>query len=318
MNKIGLIFNPISQGRFDWCQGPQVLLFQDFIRVYFSTRLREGEYFYSDVSFFDYDLKINRVTNLAKHPILDRSNIGTFDYDGVFPLNVFRDPLSNRIYGFSCGWKRKVSVDIDMSIGLLESPDSGETFLRVGEGPILTSNVREPFLIGDPFVCRLNDEYMMFYIRGENWLEAASGKPERQYLIASAKSKDLITWDRDGKSIIPQRLDFEAQAMPSLLFVDGIYHLIYCFRNVFDFRANSSNSYRIGHAYSKDLKKWFLSDFHIPLGELGEWDSEMQCYPQIFAACGKIYIIYNGNSFGRFGIGLVELDQGELNEYARF
>jgi hypothetical protein len=318
MKKRGLIFQPGLNSNIEWAQGPQVLQFNDFVRVYFSTRIREESFFYSDVAYFDFDLRLNFVTQTSKHKIIQRSELGTFDHDGIFPLNVFRDPESERIFGFTCGWKRKISVDIDMAIGLAESTDDGETFERKGGGPILAANMNEPFLIGDPFVSKVDGQYLMFYIRGDNWLEDKKGAHERQYSITSATSNDLLHWERSGTQIIPRRFDLEAQAMPSMLYLDGVYHLIYCYRNVFDFRENLENSYRIGHAFSKDLRNWTLSDFRVPLGQAGEWDSEMQCYPQIFQVGDSIYIIYNGNSFGRFGVGLVELSREELNSYAQF
>jgi hypothetical protein len=318
MEKKGLIFQPGLDANLEWSQGPQVIEINQFIRVYFSTRSREASFFYSDVAFFDFELESNRIIRVSSHEVIKRGERGAFDYDGIFPLNVFQDTESRRVLGFTCGWKRKVSVDIDMSIGLVESTDGGETFQRIGAGPILAASLSEPFLIGDPFVSRINDQYLMFYIRGDKWLENTEGIYDRQYSITFATSNDLVNWERSGLQIIPRRFESEAQAMPSMLYFDDTYHLIYCYRNIFDFRENPNNSYRIGHAYSKDLRSWTISNFKIPLGLDGEWDSEMQCYPQIFEVGDKIFIIYNGNDFGRYGIGLVELSREELNKYAQF
>jgi hypothetical protein len=44
----------------------------------------------------------------------------------------------------------------------------------------------------------------------------------------------------------------------------------------------------------------------IKLAETG-WDSEMHHYPHIFEVDNKMYMIYNGNEFGKYGIGLAEL-----------
>ena len=35
--------------------------------------------------------------------------------------------------------------------------------------------------------------------------------------------------------------------------------------------------------------------------------SEMQCYPHLFECDQKIYLLYNGNEFGRHGFGLAVL-----------
>lgn len=66
--------------------------------------------------------------------------------------------------------------------------------------------------------------------------------------------------------------------------------------------------YQIGHAWSVDLHNWTRDDESPALmGDEGAWDSDMQCYPHVFACDGKTYLLYNGNAFGRDGFGLAEL-----------
>ena len=38
------------------------------------------------------------------------------------------------------------------------------------------------------------------------------------------------------------------------------------------------------------------------------WDSEMIEYPCVFDAAGTRYMLYNGNGFGKTGIGLARWD----------
>ncbi len=319
MKKQGLILNLPTDIDLNWSQGPQVIVFADFLRVYFSTRRLEGSYYYSDVAYVDYDLEFRQPLNFSSHQIIEKGVLGSFDSDGIFPFHVFKPKRNDeRLVGFICGWKRKVSVDIDMSVGISESYDNGYTFHRIGNGPVMSPNLCEPFLIGDPFVLQEKDQYIMFYIRGRDWLKNKNGGLERRYSISMADSPDLLNWNRNSRLIIPERLRTEAQAMPSVLFLDGVYHLMYCYRDVFDFRDNSLNSYKIGHAFSNDLQNWRLSSFKVPAGNPGEWDSEMQCYPNIFESNGKVFLLYNGNNFGRHGIGLVELTREELASYAQF
>ena len=37
---------------------------------------------------------------------------------------------------------------------------------------------------------------------------------------------------------------------------------------------------------------------------ISDWDSEMMCYPHIFTANEKVFLLYNGNEFGKFGFGV--------------
>jgi len=37
------------------------------------------------------------------------------------------------------------------------------------------------------------------------------------------------------------------------------------------------------------------------------WDSEMICYPHVFEHNGEKHMLYNGNGYGKSGIGLAVL-----------
>ena len=68
-------------------------------------------------------------------------------------------------------------------------------------------------------------------------------------------------------------------------------------------------AYRIGYAESADGVKWERLDAQagITVSESG-WDSEMTAYPWVFSHKSTNYMLYNGNGYGRTGIGLAESD----------
>ena len=76
--------------------------------------------------------------------------------------------------------------------------DNGTTFTRLGNGPILTASLYEPFLVIDGFVRNFIDTFYMFYVFGNKW-SANTPVPERVYKIAYACSEDGIAWAKDGK-----------------------------------------------------------------------------------------------------------------------
>jgi len=86
--------------------------------------------------------------------------------------------------------------------------------------------------------------------------------------------------------------------------------MYFCYREAHGFRQQSSNAYRLGYAYSHDLIDWVRDDAAagIDVSQQG-WDSQMQCYPHTFELQGKIYMLYNGNEFGRRGFGLAVLEE---------
>ena len=314
--KLGHIFDPtqhvLPNGCLQFAQSPQALVFEDRVRVYFSTRAAgtsNGKYL-SHIAFVDFDKNFKRVLRVADRPVIPLGALGSFDEHGIFPMNVLR--RGDLVYGYTCGWSRRVSVSVETSIGLAISRDQGETFQRIGDGPVLTSSLREPYLVGDGFVLETSGAFHMWYIFGTGWKRyAENAPPDRTYKIGHALSSDGINWTKeDGRQIIPDRLgDAESQALPTVIGIDGRHHMFFCYRQSFDFRTNAKRGYRIGHAQSDDLVHWSRNDDNPALeGSPGEWDSDMLCYPHVFDCGGNVYLLYNGNEFGRHGFGLAVLE----------
>jgi hypothetical protein len=310
--KLGKIFDPteylLPNGCVDFAQSPQTLVLGDRVRIYFSTRERDsfGKYL-SHVAFVDFDRDMRQTLGVSDGPVLELGELGCFDEHGIFPINILRD--FDRVLAYTTGWNRKVSVSADSAIGLAVSHDDGRTFQRLGKGPLLSSSLKEPFLIADAFVARYGADYHMWYIYGTKWEHLSSGAADRIYKIAHADSPDGVNWQRDGRQIISDRLNAnECQALPTVFKLNGTYHMYFCYREAHDFRNQSRNAYRIGYAYSTDLVEWERNDVlaGIDVSEHG-WDSQMQCYPHVFAVGDKTYLLYNGNEFGRFGFGLAKL-----------
>jgi hypothetical protein len=78
--------------------------------------------------------------------------------------------------------------------------------------------------------------------------------------------------------------------------------MFFCYREATDFRTNKARGYRLGHAWSDDLQTGNEMIKFALCSAAGEWDSDMQCYPHIFQCDEKIYLAYNGNQFGKFGL----------------
>ena len=316
-NKKGLIFNPTEHKLFNNCtefaQSPQTLVFDDFVRIYFSTRKKDevsGKYL-SFISFVDFDKKFETVLNLSKDNVINLGDLGSFDEHGIFPINILRH--QDKIFAYTCGWSRRKSVSVETSTGLAFSDDNGISFKKIGTGPVLTSSLKEPMLVGDSFVKVYDDTYHMWYIFGQRWLEAKDNEPPaRIYKIAHATSTDGINWNKEeGKQIISDILNAdECQALPTVIKIGNRYHMYFCFRYATDFRKNPERGYRLGYAWSDDLINWKRDDENsgIKFSEAG-WDSEMMCYPHIFDVDDKVYLLYNGNEFGKHGFGIAELEK---------
>jgi hypothetical protein len=313
--KLGKIFNPLNHNLPNSCHGfaqsPQSLVFDNFIRVYFSTRKKDGSGKYlSYISFVDFDRDFQSIINVSNKEVIKLGDLGCFDEHGIFPMNVLRE--DNHITAFLSGWNRKISVLIDGSIGIATSKDNGLTYQRLGPGPILTSSLHEPFLVGDPFVIKVQNKYHMWYIYGKKWVPGNGEREfERVYKIGHAISYDKLNWEKDNTQIICDKINSnECQALPTVFEYNNQYHMYFCYRDVIDFRLNKDKSYKIGYAKSSNLKDWKRMDSSagIEVSKSG-WDSEMMCYPHTFKVDNKIYMLYNGNDFGKLGFGLAKLNQ---------
>jgi hypothetical protein len=311
--KKGRIFNPVEIKNRSWlqefAQAPSVLIFDDFVRIYFSCRPpadEKGQY----VSYSAFaDFKRNDLTQLisvSESPILKLGELGTFDEFGTYPVSVIRN--NEEVRAYYAGWTRCESVPFNVAIGYASSNDNGISFEKIGMGPILSYSVDEPFILSGPKIRRFNNKWYLFYIAGKKWI-LDNDKPEPVYKIRSAVSDDGFTWEKMNKDLIDVKVEEdEAQASPDVIFYSGEYHMFFCYRHSKGYRGKA-NGYRIGYASSTDLVNWERDDSKagIDVSEDG-WDNEMISYPHVFELDGRVYMLYLGNHVGKYGFGLAELE----------
>lgn len=315
--KLGRVFNPAEITNRDWlkefAQAPATLIFENFVRVYFSCRPHcdeDGQY----VSYTAYvDLKrdnLFEIISISEKPILDLGKRGTFDEFGIYPASVIKN--NNEILAYYGGWTRCESVPFNVAIGIAKSSDNGKIFNRLGCGPVLSYSINEPFILSGPKIRRFNNIYYLFYIAGKKWI-VDDGKPEPVYKIRVATSANGIDWQKYNKDIIESRIeDDEAQASPDVFYHHGKYHMFFCYRRSKNYRGKE-NGYRIGYAGSDDLINWQRNDSLAGIDVSNEgWDSEMISYPHVFELDDKLYMFYLGNQVGRYGFGLAELESISL------
>lgn len=314
--KLGRIFDPSTvQGRpwlKEFAQAPATLVFDDFVRVYFSCRPpadAKGQYS-SYSAYVDLDRKdLFRILRVADDPILPLGATGTFDEFGTYPVSVIR--VGDEVRAYYGGWTRCESVPFNVSIGLAVSRDEGRTFTRAGAGPVLSFAENEPFVLSGPKIRRFAGRFRLFYIAGRKWI-MADGRAEPVYKLRMATSDDGIAWTRLDRDLVESRVEpDEAQASPDVFERDGRYHMFFCYRHSAGYRGKEKG-YRIGYAWSGDLESWTRDDERAGIAVSDEgWDSEMVSYPHVFELDGATYMLYLGNQVGRHGFGIARLE-GEL------
>lgn len=300
-DKRGLIFKINNQ--WDWVKShacvPTAIELENVIRVYFAPRNKKGQ---SIPVFIDVDKENpDNILRISEKPIIDLGEVGTFDDGGIMPCSIIKK--NGLFYMYYVGWNPSVSVPYRNSIGLIISED-GENFKRLYKGPVIDRNLNEPFFTASPCVMFEDGIWKIWYASSTGFVKVGNGGYSPLYHIKYAESIDGVNWDRNNISCITPKNEFECTARPSLIKENGIYKMWYCYRGSFDYR-DGEDSYKIGYAESFDGVNWDRMDekVGIQLSEEG-FDSKMMTYPSVIDVNGDKHMFYNGNSFGKEGIGL--------------
>jgi predicted GH43/DUF377 family glycosyl hydrolase len=297
----------------DWMkthsQCPSAVIFENYVRVYFSCRPKNDAngQAKSYTTWLDLDRKdLTQVLRVSNEPVMPLGDLGCFDEHSVYPTSTIVEGSIVKLY--YAGWYRCSSVPFNCAIGLALSDDGGVTFKRHSKGPILGPSGDEPFVLSGPKIRKFDNKYFLYYLAGTEWIDH-NGKAEVIYKIKMATSHNGVDFKKEYQNIIPDVLDGnECQAGPDVFYLDGKYHMYFVYREGLEFRSETGRGYKIGYAHSNDLYNWTRDDAQAGIGysETG-WDSKMQHYPHIFEIDGNHYMIYNGNDFGKYGLGLAKL-----------
>jgi len=231
---------------------------------------------------------------IEPEPVLDVGALGTFDDRGVTMSCIVA--AGGRTYLYYTGWMLGVTVPFYLGTGLAVSDDGGLTFRRISAAPILDRNDVDPFLTASPFVLIEGGIWRMWYVSGSDW-RMVNGAPQHSYHIKYAESRNGIEWNRRGHVCLDYASSAEyAFARPCVRYDGGLYRMWYAYRG---------HRYRIGYAESSDGLVWIRRDHErgLDASDTG-WDAEMVEYPWVFDANGREYMLYNGDDYGRTGVGL--------------
>ena len=203
-------------------------------------------------------------------------------------------------YLYFSGWSLGVQVPFLFYIGCALSTDGGSHFEKVSAAPVLGRNRFDPFLTASPSVLVEGGIWRMWYVSGTGW--SAGPEVEPSYNIRYAESNDGIEWRPTGRVCIDYSYAGEhAIARPHVMKDGSTYRMWYSHRG---------DSYRIGYAESTDGLQWVRKDDEAGITVSPEgWDSEMVAYPWVGDIGGRRRMLYNGNSYGRTGIGEALLEQ---------
>ena len=228
---------------------------------------------------------------------------GHFDCDGVISVCFVRH--RERIYLYYVGWQ-----NLPESLWIC---DTGRTVLdperlelmREFQGPVLGRDKSNPFFAAATAFDVSGDKWRTWYNSGIKWERTAQGSWKHHYGIHYAESDNGLDWRCYPGMVLPFADEYEyAFGRPSVIREGGTYFMWFAHRATRDIAT-----YRIGFASSTDGRTWHRNDAlsGIDVSPAG-WDSEMICYPYVFEHKGAMYMLYNGNGYGKTGFGIAVLE----------
>ena len=269
----------------------------NLFRIFFSARNDKGQ---AQPYYIDAVIDKGNIDLISdiKGPILNFGELGTFDDSGIMPSCVVKN--DDKVFMYYIGWNPQVSVSYRLSIGLAISEDGGDTFYKYNDGPLLDRSLVEPYFNTAPFVIK-EDIWKMWYVSCTGWITHDS-KTEPLYKVKYATSTDGINWNKPNITCIDYTPELEAIGRPCVINNDG-YEMYFSYRKSKDYRLNKNNSYKL--ATAKSLNGFDYFDYNLNLLELSDndWDSNMMEYCHTFKHNNILYMLYNGNDFGKNGFG---------------
>jgi len=299
--KLGLIYVPDGAdllGRTHASLPVPLQLEECVYRVFFASRDDRN---YSHVWSIDVELSHEKpkVLRRSTAPVLKPGPIGHFDDCGVYPASIVK--VDDTLFLYYIGWVTgAISPVFYTNVGLAVSEDNGETFVRYSPAPIIGRDEIDPWMVTSSFVLAEEASYKMWYVGGSHWNNEVSPW-QSYYQIKYAESTDGICWNKTGHVCIPLAKGEHNVSRTCVIPQQNGYESWY--------GVNAGKGYRIGHAKSEDGLNWLRRDEEagISLSESG-WDSETQSYPYVIDCDLGRFMFYNGNGFGKSGLGIAIYD----------
>jgi predicted GH43/DUF377 family glycosyl hydrolase len=299
--KLGLLHVP-DQSR-SWARTHTMLptplvLSDDMIRLFVSHA--DGG-MVSRIGYIDLALsQPTRPIEVAGEPVLEPGEAGAFDDNGVNPCCAVSVGGECRLYYNGFQLQRKIPYTLFTGLALAQA---GSTrFARLSTAPILERRADELFFRTAPMVLQDGGRWRMWYIGGSNWVDDGKGKLLPSYSLRHTESADGLHWHGPSSECLSPdaTLDEIGFGRPYILKESNLYRLWYSRRR--------RTGYSLGYATSLDGLTWQRRDDEVGIGcaESG-WDSEMICYAAIVPTKNRWLMFYNGNGYGRTGVGVAEL-----------
>ena len=264
------------------------------LRIFFSSRNEQNK---SSVCFFDVDMRRLEIINSEVNILLNINNHeNCFFSDGVSLGNIFNK--ENKYFLSFMGWDLSDKKPWKGTVGVAEIDPYKPSILCLPEVPTIDTLNGSDSSLSYPTIKVIGDELYIWY---GNTVKKNAGNGEMLHTIHLSVLKEGNVVRHKGQVIDYLINESQAFSRPSIIEHHGMLNMFYSVRG-------ADSNYQINRSISSDGLLWKKADFHM-VGAADPAESDMQCYPYVTCLEDDIYLFYNGNNYGRSGIGLAVLEQ---------
>ena len=286
-------------------QCPFYLKIDEEERLYFSSRdiKNISRIFYIKIKIINGS--INLRDNKIYGPVVDNGKQNEFDSNGAMISWILKNKNCHMLY--YTGWKVTNKYPYENSIGLCLGDFKADNFKKISDNPIISKNKVDKKFTGTSCVINFKNLFFNYYMSCSEWIiDPQTLKKEPLYCLKIATSKDGVKWEIINKIAIPLKSEWGGVSRASVINIEGKLHMWFSYRGKFKYRTEKFHSYKIGYATSENGYDWSQHKFNLKLDRNSDGDKLMQAYPHVFLANNKLFMLYNGNDFGKSGVYLAK------------
>ncbi len=259
-------------------------------KIYFTCRDKQNR---STGAFVLIDIrKPQEILEVSQTPVITAGEAGYFDDSGCQISCLVSTEAGSFLYYL--GWNLGVTVPFRNSIGLAIREKEGSPFKKYSLAPIVDRDSIDPLTMSYPWVLHEKGIWRMWYGSHLSW---KNEQFEMIHNLRYAESTDGIHWAKSKEAVLS--LDFDAGefaiSRPCVIHHEGLYRMWF---------SSRYQHYQMGYAESADGFNWQRSSRAILANSTQGWDSESVEYASVFRHDGKLFMLYNGNNYGKTGFGL--------------
>lgn len=262
------------------------------IRIFVGFRDKRGvsRVGYIDVSSTD----PAKILSVSKKPVLDVGAPGAFDDNGVVPCAIVSK--GKKLYLYYAGYQLGHHVRFMAYSGLAISDNGGNSFTRYANVPILERSDDEYLFRAIHSILYEKGKWRVWYGAGNHFIQGKE-KTLPVYDIRYMESRDGIHFPNKGKTVITVTKDEYRVGRPYVRKTATGYEMYFGY-------STKKIPYRLTYATSRDGIHWKRDNSALGLTYAkGDFDSTMSAYPAVVTTQGHTYLFYNGNEYGKMGIG---------------